>query len=103
MAICLANSTWVHLRYKQVASQQNTISTHSSFLLTVECDWTGINNETTWNCCNFTNQCGLGEGDCDYDDQCEGNLTCGFDNCQAMNPNKTFSISADCCYAPSKH
>ena len=69
----------------------------------VECDWTGTGDAATWACCNLENQCGFGEGDCDSSYQCEGNLICGIDNCQAMNPTKTFSINADCCYDPSKH
>ena len=69
----------------------------------VKCDWTGTGDAATWACCNLENQCGFGEGDCDTNDQCEGNLICGIDNCQAMNPNKNFDTYADCCYDPSKH
>ena len=52
-----------------------------------KCDWTGTGGDAdTWACCNLENQCGFGEGDCDSNNQCEGNLICGIDNCQAMNP-----------------
>ena len=81
-----------------------TSFSHIFFLFTVvECDWTGTGDAATWACCDLENQCGFGEGDCDSNYQCEGNLECGIDNCQAMNSTKAFSINADCCYDPSKH
>lgn len=30
--------------------------------------------------------CGLGDGDCDYDHQCEGQLVCGNNNCARFHP-----------------
>ena len=33
-------------------------------------------------CCSKEYPCGLGEGDCDNDNECEGELKCGTDNCQ---------------------
>ena len=45
-----------------------------------------------WNWCSTDNTCGVGEGDCDSDADCEGSLICGTDNCNDdVNPNK------DCC------
>ena len=44
-----------------------------------------------FSCCNPSNPCNLGEGDCDYDTDCAGNLTCGKDNCAA---GETYM---DCC------
>ena len=44
-------------------------------------------------CCNRTNKCGVGEGDCDSDDDCKGNLVCGADNCRGS----TFDPNDDCC------
>ena len=38
----------------------------------------GIPN-TDWSCCSDTNYCNLGEGDCDFDLDCAGSLTCGED------------------------
>jgi len=38
--------------------------------------------------------CGIGEGDCDRDSQCAGNLKCGTDNCVG----KGFDSTDDCCY-----
>jgi len=50
-----------------------------------------------WNCCTSSNQCGEGEGDCDSDADCIGNLKCGHDNC---NTALGFASNADCCYGP---
>eukprot|EP00091_Calanus_sinicus_P009142 TRINITY_DN21553_c0_g1_i1.p1 TRINITY_DN21553_c0_g1~~TRINITY_DN21553_c0_g1_i1.p1 ORF type:complete len:231 (-),score=49.77 TRINITY_DN21553_c0_g1_i1:147-839(-) len=56
---------------------------------------------TTWwegactggdDCCN--GECGVGEGDCDDNDDCAGNLLCGDNNCIGL----TFEGSDDCCY-----
>jgi len=37
--------------------------------------------------------CGLGEGDCDSKEDCQGNLVCGKDNCEA----EWFNEDTDCC------
>ena len=34
-----------------------------------------------WDCCSSTNRCDEGEGDCDSDEDCIGNLVCGSNNC----------------------
>ena len=44
-------------------------------------------------CCNESNLCHAGEGDCDNDSDCYGHLTCGTDNCMGW----TFSLNDDCC------
>ena len=54
-------------------------------------------------CCTSSNQCREGEGDCDSDDECLGNLKCGQgngldDNCDASSG---FGQFDDCCYAPN--
>jgi len=68
-------------------------------------------------CCTPEKRCGLGEGDCDEDDDCEVGLKCGKDNCvnmgQAMvgtefewksngnpspHPNFEWDSTDDCCY-----
>ena len=56
--------------------------------------------DTDWGCCTNAKQCTVGEGDCDRDSHCQGDLKCGKNNCQ-----KDFSVlgsnwlsSADCCY-----
>ena len=48
---------------------------------------------SSWNCCTIQNKCGLHEGDCDSDDECEGTLTCGIGNCAVH----LFPENADCC------
>ena len=50
-----------------------------------------------WSCCTTTNQCGIGEGDCDTDSQCSGSLKCGTDNCGS-----NFPKGFDCCYNQGK-
>ena len=49
-------------------------------------------------CCQPYNQCSVGEGDCDEDEDCKGNLVCGEDNCDG----KGFDSSDDCCIEPGK-
>ena len=55
-------------------------------------------------CCSSSNQCGEGEGDCDDDGDCFGNLKCGQgsgydDNCDTS---LGFGSKYDCCYDPEK-
>ena len=54
-----------------------------------------------WSCCSSSNQCGIGEGDCDNDSECSGNLVCGTDNCGSNFPNGTNEKGEfhqqDCC------
>jgi len=48
-------------------------------------------------CCDSKpNGCLVGEGDCDIDSHCAGNLVCGEDNCVGI----SFDRSDDCCYQP---
>merc|ERR1719430_253048 len=44
-------------------------------------------------CCTPTSPCGPGEGDCDADADCRGNLRCGNDNCRGTG----FDSTDDCC------
>ena len=48
------------------------------------------------NCCSITHPCGIFEGHCDNDNECFGNLSCGYNNCPPSIPN-----AYDCCYDPS--
>ena len=55
---------------------------------------------TNWDysCCTSANPCGLGQGDCDNDYECHGDLKCGTDNCIG------FGVSdADCCMLVGIH
>ena len=46
------------------------------------------------NFCSTENTCQEGEGDCDLNAECTGNLFCGYDNC----PDAVgFDIEIDCC------
>ena len=47
-------------------------------------------------CCTETNQCSIGEGDCDKDIDCKGDLVCGEDNCDGID----FDGTDDCCTEP---
>ena len=51
--------------------------------------WVGILTE----CCSDIEPCGIGEGDCSSDSQCEGALVCGSANCIGSN----FWSTNDCC------
>ena len=44
-------------------------------------------------CCNATHPCDIGQGDCDKDEDCLGNLVCGRQNCGPG----FFWNSTDCC------
>lgn len=44
-------------------------------------------------CCYERDRCGPGDGDCDYDDECIGDLKCGSSNCR-------WGGNDDCCYDP---
>ena len=48
---------------------------------------------SSWSCCTIQSKCGIHEGDCDSDDECEGTLTCGIRNCAVH----LFPENADCC------
>ena len=49
-------------------------------------------------CCTAENQCGVGEGDCDSDADCNPGLVCGKANCVGSG----FDATDDCCMSPSK-
>ena len=57
-------------------------------------------------CCSSSNPCEEGEGDCDNDNECRGNLKCGDlvedrnNNCK-KHFNSIWNFEADCCYDPN--
>ena len=55
--------------------------------------------KTSWDCCDDGNQCTAGQGDCDKDSHCSGNLVCGSNNCldDYSLPGSNWGSSADCC------
>ena len=52
-------------------------------------------------CCTEEDPCGLGDGDCDYDEDCLPLFSCGSNNCKELNPLNAdaFDDSDDCCFA----
>ena len=55
-------------------------------------------------CCSEDNLCGLGQGDCDADADCENDLVCGSEG-QGVGENcghKFLYPSAECCREPGK-
>ena len=52
------------------------------------------NNDT--DCCTLSNNCGVGEGDCDTDSECDAGLLCGSDNCKSFDSSWFYS-DFDCC------
>ena len=46
-------------------------------------------------CCTTSNTCEIGEGDCDSDSECTGNLVCGTDNCLSIFGHSPSDF--DCC------
>jgi len=49
-------------------------------------------------CCSFENPCVEGEGDCEQDNDCNGDLVCGNNNCKAFG--SFFHPKDDCCIKP---
>ena len=56
--------------------------------------WEAYNNE----CCSIDEPCGVGEGDCDLDEECHGDLVCGKNNCRRDGTG--FTVFSDCCELP---
>ena len=58
----------------------------------------GCNASNTENhsCCTSSYPCVTGEGDCDSDSQCAGNLVCGEDNCIHLDSDWSDPLF-DCC------
>merc|ERR1711970_1695775 len=50
-------------------------------------------------CCSVGSPCQAGEGDCDSDDQCVGDLQCGENNCDRKGYS-SFDAGDDCCQRP---
>ena len=56
---------------------------------------------TDMNCCTRGRPCSIGQGDCDFDSDCQNGLKCGTDNCYYQFPTAqgyNWEIMADCCY-----
>ena len=68
----------------------------NSFVHHLTDSFTGCGGDGSyWSCCSSSNPCGVAEGICWNDDDCQGHLLCGINNC--LFP---FPSDADCCYEP---
>merc|ERR1719234_1382048 len=52
-------------------------------------------------CCSPTSQCGEGQGDCDRDTDCLGDLICVEEGCDRIARFSSFDPTDDCCLMPS--
>ena len=79
-----------------------TVKMHTDAYVTrtgFRAEWTVLGERcnpanSDWTCCTATNKCDVGQGDCDSDSDCSGNLVCGYNNCPAGHS------SMDCCRNP---
>ena len=46
-------------------------------------------------CCSADHLCGMNEGDCNFDHQCQFGLRCGYNNCPT---NSSYLPTDNCCY-----
>ena len=51
-----------------------------------------------WPCCTPQNPCPEGEGDCEIDNDCSGDLVCGNNNCKQFG--SFYHEKDDCCVKP---
>jgi len=58
----------------------------------------GGSKEGMLDCCSTSTPCGIGQGDCDHDLHCAGDLVCGKNNCGYQ-----FWSTADCCTTKEDH
>ena len=71
-------------------------STESRTCNTASCPRNCSPYSNNWSCCSSYNRCNEGEGDCDSDSDCSGNLVCGSNNCRGG------SSGLDCCEQPQR-
>jgi hypothetical protein len=66
------------------------------------CDGDG---STNFDCCTNDAPCVKGNGDCDFDTDCAGDLYCGEDNCLLYHStlNSAWETTADCCTDVNEH
>ena len=82
-------------------------------IILVQCNSVAVASFQTPNqiltCCTEAHKCGDGEGACDMDTQCEGDLKCGTNNCNNDFPKNQLLQNLEwpknkfsCCYNPGE-
>ena len=90
-----------------IASIAAAISSNAAEIVSISTDvaaatrCTGILNYDV-SCCTSANPCGLNQGDCDSDSDCQKDLICGLNNCIDVWPGFTDG-GADCCIDGLRH
>ena len=69
--------------------------------------WSETKEQTDLRCCpsptpwifcgSSSGLCGLGEGDCRGNEDCEAGLICGVDNCEDFHPGISMASHLNCC------
>ena len=89
-----------------IATNAAAISSNDGDILSISNDVAAATRCTAlnwdYNCCTSANPCGLNQGDCDSDSDCQGDLRCGLDNCMDVAPGFTDAL-ADCCIDGLRH
>jgi len=80
--------------YGKKVIDENVISGNKDCPDSGEC--TGLTGSSA--CCSKDAPCPEKGGDCDDDDECQGDLVCGFNNCKDFQPNAVDTF--DCCIRP---
>ena len=80
-------------RLKWMVPYLNYISIRHLYVYLARCDARNYRENGDHECCSRSSPCAENEGDCDSDDDCQGDLVCGQDNC----PSNWGSSEADCC------
>ena len=76
------------------SNDADIVSISNDLAAATRCTSTGMNYDS--NCCTSSNPCGINQGDCDSDSECNGDLICGNDNCIDLWPSFG-NANADCC------
>ena len=88
---------------KSCSKKYSTLDVSKINLVSGLCDGSIHNYSWQFKCCTKDHPCEEGQGDCDSNDECEGNLVCNdnANNCRKLNPTQTkWFRSADCCTKP---
>ena len=83
-----------------ILPSDNFPSAHDCCYSPFLCDGSSNNDIDTASCCTSLSPCGINEGDCDSNLECQGELICGIDNCINILPSDHFPSTHDCCYSP---